>query len=116
MNLIKELKKDFTKATRDRIVKYIGDGPSRLEELVNVFLSSPYRNTQRAAWPLSYCVKAHPELIKPHLKRIILNLRKPGLHDAVKRNTVRLLQFIQIPKGLRGHVLDICFSYLQNNK
>lgn len=116
MNLIKELQKDFSKATRDRIVKYIGSDQDRFEALVNAFLSSSYRITQRAAWPLSYCVKDHPELIKPHLKKIIMNLKKPGLHDAVKRNTVRFLQFIQIPKPLQGHVLDILLSYLQDTK
>lgn len=116
MNLIKALQKDFSKGTRDLIVNYIGSDKARFEELVNAFLSGSYRITQRAAWPLSYCVKVHPELIKPHLKRIIMNLKKPGLPEAVKRNTVRFLQFIQIPKPLQGHVLEICFSYLQDTR
>ncbi len=114
MNLIKELQKDFNKNTRDRIVQYIGNNPERFEELVAAFLGSSYRITQRAAWPMSHCVKKHPELIKPHLKKIILNLKKPQLHDAVKRNTVRLLQFINVPKSLQGHLVDICFGYLQD--
>ncbi len=116
MNLIKELQKDFNKAKCDKIVQYIGSDQSRFKMLVEAFLSEPYRLTQRAAWPLSYCVKKHPGLIKPHLKKIINNLNAPGIHDAVKRNTVRFLQFIEIPKSLHGITLDICFGFLQNKK
>ena len=61
-------------------------------------------------------MKKHPELIKPHLKKIIYNLKAPGIHDAVKRNTVRFLQFIEIPKSLHGITLDICFGFLQDKK
>ena len=43
-------------------------------------------------------------------------LLKPGIHDAVKRNIVRLLQFISIPRSLQGKVADICFNYLNNPK
>lgn len=79
-------------------------------------MNSEYRINQRAAWPLSYSVKKHPELIKPHLKKVITNLKKPKIHDAVKRNTVRFLQFIEIPKSLHGITLDHCFKLLQNKK
>ncbi len=116
MNILKELQKDFNKATCNRIVTYIGDDPKRFSILVDAFLNSEYRINQRAAWPLSYSVKKHPELIKPHLKKVITNLKKPKIHDAVKRNTVRFLQFIEIPKSLHGITLDHCFKLLQNKK
>ncbi|MEI9956637.1 MAG: hypothetical protein WDM90_10135 [Ferruginibacter sp.] len=34
------------------------------------------------------------------------------MHDAVKRNSVRLLQDIPIPKKYQGEIMDICFKYL----
>lgn len=116
MNLLKELQKDFNKATCDRIVTYVGNDQERFSVLVDAFLNSEYRITQRAAWPLSYSVKKHPNLIEPHLKNIITNLKKPNLPDAVKRNTVRFLQFIEIPKSLHGIALDNCFKLLQDKK
>lgn len=116
MNLVKALLKEHSKAQCNRIVEYIGTDKDRFEQLVNVFITSTYRVTQRAAWPLSYCVEYHPELIKPHLKKLIHNLKRPGLHDAVKRNTVRLLQFISIPKSLQGVTAQVCFDLLQNRK
>jgi hypothetical protein len=114
MNLVKALLKEHSKAQCNRIVEYIGTNEVRFEELVELFLSGPYRVTQRAAWPLSYCAEHHPELIKPHLKKLIHNLNRPGLHDAVKRNTIRFLQFISIPKSLQGVTAQVCFNLLQN--
>ncbi|MEQ8362894.1 MAG: hypothetical protein RH948_08500 [Cyclobacteriaceae bacterium] len=116
MNILKELKKGFDKSTCDQIVTFIGNDQERFSLLVDAFLNSEYRVTQRAAWPLSYSVKKHPELIKPHLRKIINNLKKPKIHDAVKRNTVRFLQFIEIPKPLHGITLDHCFKLLQDKK
>ena len=116
MNLIKLILSDHSRATTNKIVDYIGNNPSRFQELVNLFLTGPYRVTQRAAWPLSYCVHNHPALIKPHLKKVLDHLKKPGIHDAVKRNTVRLLQDIKIPKSLQGRAADVCFEYLSNTK
>ena len=67
---------------------------------------------QLAAWPLSYAVISHPQLIEKHFGTLIKNLKKPGLHDAVKRNTVRLLQDIVIPKKYHGKLVDICFKFI----
>jgi len=116
MNLEKEILKEHSKRQRDRIVAYIGKDKKRFSTLVDVFLGGPYRVTQRASWPLSMVAEHHPELFTPHLKKIIGNLKKPGLHDAVKRNTVRLLLFTKIPGTLQGIVVDLCFSFLQNPK
>lgn len=81
-------------------------------ELMRHFLNGDYRVTQRAAWPLSYCAMAHPELMKTHLLSLLKHLRKPQLHHAVKRNAVRLLQFVDIPEKYEGAVMEICFNFL----
>ena len=116
MNIVDELLREHSRAMCDRVLKYVGKSPKRFEELVNIFLKGPYRVTQRSGWPLSYCVELHPELIKPHLKRIIKNLEHQGLHDSVKRNTVRLMQFIDIPRPLQGTAANVCFEFLTDPK
>ena len=116
MNLIKEILKKHSKSQKDKIVNYVNNDPKRFADLVAVFLAGPYRVTQRAAWPLSYCVENNPGLIKPHLKKIIDFLGKPGEHDAVKRNILRVLQFIPIPKSLQGKTVDLCLSFLTDGK
>jgi hypothetical protein len=97
-----------------RIVKWVGKNQNRFDELFNLFLNDDYRVVQRAAWPVSYCVEAHPAFIKKHFTKLISNLEKPGLHDAVKRNTVRLLHYVNIPEKFHGRVMDICFRFISS--
>lgn len=116
MDIRTALLKEHSKRQCDSIVSCIGADQKRFDTLVNIFLNEEYRLVQRAAWPLSYCVIAHPHLIKKHLKKIVQNLKKTGIHNAVKRNTIRLLQEVEIPASLHGAVMDICFQYLADPK
>lgn len=116
MNLLNELQKDHSKAQKDKIVKFVGNHTDRFAELVKVYLAGPYRITQRAAWPLSYCVAKNPSFVRPHLGKLLTYAAKPGVHDAVKRNTLRLLQFINVPTSLQGKTTDLCLAFLSNPK
>ncbi len=103
---------EHSKTNCTRITKWVGSNQQRFDELFDLFLNDEYRVVQRAAWPLSNAVIAHPPLIQKHFGRLLKNIGKPGLHDAVKRNTVRLLQDIAIPKKYQGEVMNICFDYI----
>ncbi|MFZ5972656.1 MAG: hypothetical protein ACOYXA_13800 [Bacteroidota bacterium] len=116
MNLVKIIEAEHSAAQRDRIVRYVGHDADRFRELVNVFLAGPYRVTQRASWPQSVCVQNHPHLMLPHLKTLLLQLQKPRQHNAVKRNIVRLLQFVDIPERLQGLTVQLCFNLLQDGR
>eukprot|EP01031_Cornospumella_fuschlensis_P001081 gene1081-1357_t len=47
---------------------------------------------------------------------MLLNLKQDNLHDAIKRNTIRVLQTVEIPEELHGIAADICFQYLSNHE
>lgn len=111
MNLRKEILKEHTKAQCTKIVHWVGSNQERFDELFNHFISKEPLITQRAAWPLSYCVIAHPALISKHWAKLIKNLEKANLHDAVKRNSIRLIEHCTIPNKFQGVVMDICFKY-----
>lgn len=114
MNLREEILKEHSKAQRDKIIEWVGDAQLRFDELFRLFLNDEYRVAQRASWPVSYCVEVYPEFIQHHLKELLQNLEKPNLHDAIKRNTVRILQEIPIPEKYHGQVMNICFGYVEN--
>lgn len=98
MDLRQTILSEHTKTNCNRIVKWVDHSQKRFDELFNLFLNAEYRITQRAAWPLSYCVISHPDLISPHFSKLVKNLHKANVHDSIKRNTVRLLQHVNIPK------------------
>ena len=114
MNLRETILKEHSKANCRRIVKWVGNDQKRFDELFDLFLNDEYRVVQRAGWPLSYCVEDHPEFIRKHFARLLKNLDKTGIHEAVKRNTVRLLQYADIPEKFHGEVIDICFRYVSS--
>lgn len=113
-NLREEILKEHSKAQCTAIVNWVDTSQQRFDELFKLFLNDEYRVVQRAAWPVSYCVIAHPQFIKKHWAALVKNLQKPNLHNAVKRNSIRLLQDISIPEKYQGSIMDICFNYLQS--
>lgn len=113
MKLREEILKEHSKAQCTKIVNWVGSSQQRFDELFSLFLNDEYRVVQRSAWPVSYCVENHPELITKHWKKLLDNLKKPGLHNAVKRNSIRLMQDIALPEKYHGQIMDICFQFLE---
>lgn len=111
-NLREAILKEHSRAQCNNIVNWVGASQQRFDALFKLFLHDEYRVVQRAAWPVSYCVMAHPKFIHKHWAALINNLQKPNLHNAVKRNSIRLLQDIPIPEKYQGSIMDICFNYV----
>ncbi len=112
MNLEAEILREHSKLQAGRITAWIGGDRKRFKQLVDVFLKGEYRVTQRSSWIVSLCAEKHPELIRPYLSKMIARMQEPGVHDAVRRNVLRILQDIEIPKSLLGTVATVCFDYL----
>src|SRR5436305_10134619 len=114
MNLRDEILAEHSKRQTQKITDWVGDDPERFAELMGLFLGDVYRITQRAGWPLSNCVKKHPELIKPYFGKLLIQLDRDDVHIAVKRNVVRLLQFVDIPKRYKGRIFETCYALLDD--
>lgn len=115
MNLRKEILTEHSKEQCRNIVNWIGSSQQRFDELFRLFMEDESPVVQRAAWPLSYAAIAHPEFMKNNFQRLIKKLKQPDNHNAVKRNAVRLLQEIEIPKKWQGCIMDTCFQYLASH-
>jgi len=112
MDLKKVLLQEHSKAQTNKVVAYIGDDPEKFKQLMKLFFDETYRVTQRAAWPMSICVEKNPALIKPYLSKMIDKLADQTV--AVKRNSVRALQFLDIPSRLQGKAVNTCFELLNS--
>lgn len=112
MNLKAALLKENSKKQTLLIAATIATNPKLFEEAMEVFFANEYILTQRCAAVVNACFEKNPKLIEPYLLKLIENLSKKGLHDAVKRNTVRMLQFIEIPTDLQGLAFENCMKLL----
>jgi hypothetical protein len=112
MDIREALLQEHSKSQCRKIVDYIGSDRGRFAQLMKIFIEGEYRLTQRAAWPLSYCIEENPGLIGPYYKQLVEMLQKKANHPAMTRNIVRLLQKIEIPKRYHGKIMTACFDYI----
>ena len=116
MDLRYEILKEHSKLQATFITNWIGDNKHRFDKLINLFLNDEYRVVQRSAWIISMVADKYPDLLTPYLAAMIKRMEVDGLPTAVKRNVVRVLQHVKIPKKLHGPVMDSCFKFLTDPK
>ncbi len=114
MKLRDEILKEHSKAQCIKIAKWVGNSQVKFDQLFSLFLHDEPTVVQRAGWPLSYIVIAHPHLLQKHWPAFVAYMQKAGLHNAVRRNSVRLLEEIDIPEEWQGTVMDTCFRFLED--
>lgn len=111
MNIRNHLTGQQTRRKSMEVIDYIIEQPSAIEELMECFFDDEIRICQYAAWPVGILGEKHPEIISPYLPMMVSNLDNPK-HDAVVRNTIRILQYIETPEEIEGEVYERCFNYL----
>ena len=118
MNIREALLKDKLHKKEQALVvtDYACSSCKHFEELMHCFLSNEYRLAQRAAWNVSWAAKKQPHLITPYIKDLIQQLPRKDVHNAVIRNSVRILQKINIPEELHGELMDSCFNFIESNE
>ncbi len=112
MDVAKQLLVEHSRKNTDRIVRWIGSDPSRVKAVMEVFLGDDPLLTQRAAWVVGVLADDRGALLQPWLPKLMKKMREPGVHDAARRNVVRALQFVEIPRRLIGEVATVCFDEL----
>src|ERR1043165_5977298 len=102
MREVKEILKEkvYSKQQALAVSEYACSSAERFAKLMQCFLSNEYRLAQRAAWSVSWAARQKPDLIEPHIKDLVAQLPRKDVHDAVIRNSVRILQEIEIPESL----------------
>lgn len=99
-----------------QVMAWVGNSTKRFDALVQLVTGDDKKLAQKAAWPMSYVAEAHPDWVMKHLPALLAATKKPGVHTAVVRSVVRLLQFVDMPEELHGEVMDNCFRYIQDIK
>lgn len=116
MDLRTEILKEHSRAQSEKIAKWIGKDEKRFARFMHLFLHDAYRVVQRAASVLSIIADSDYMMVEPYLEPMVKRMNEPGVHVAVKRNVLRILQFIEIPEALHGDVMNTCFELLADPK
>ncbi len=114
MNIKEALLQEHSKKQCLKIVTYIGDDKNLFGELITLMLNGEYRVAQRAAYSVSYCVQKHPALIKPWFGKMIKKMGDKQTHDAIRRNSLRILEDDDIPEKYCGLLFELSNNYLHD--
>ena len=113
MSLREEILKEHSKSQALKIASYACESRKNFKELIKCFLDDECRLAQRAAWSVGWAARQKPQMIHPHIKDLVSVLYKKNVHHAVIRNSVRVLQEIEIPEKFHGKVMEACFQFLE---
>jgi hypothetical protein len=113
-NLRETILAEHSKEQKDAIVQWIGKSQKRFDELFELFLHDEHRVVQRTAWALSDCVIKQPSFIQKHFAALIKKMKEPKVHNAVKRNALRILQHLEIAEEYHGEIMDLSFQYISS--
>lgn len=112
MNLRYEILKEHSRKQSLKIAEWIGSSAVKFKKLLNLFLYDEYRVGQRSAWVITFVGAKYPKLIEDNIHAFVKRLYDKDIPVSVKRNTVRVLQFLKIPKSLHARVMNICIGFL----
>ena len=116
MNLYDEILADRSKEHIREMAAWVGHHPERIRVLIDLLASSQKEMVQRAAWIISYVAEAHPEAVCPYLPTLAEHLNDSTAPTGLRRNVMRVMQFLPIPENLHDIVLNHAFNFLQNEK
>ncbi|HMQ80373.1 MAG TPA: hypothetical protein PKE39_06285 [Ignavibacteria bacterium] len=112
MDIREEVLKEHSKKQVLKIAAWIGNDEDRFRHFLFIFLNDEYRVVQRISWVLSVVAEENPKLVEKNIGRIVKKLDEKDIHVAVKRNVIRVLQFLNIPVKHRAKVFDHCMNYI----
>lgn len=101
--------------TRDELMGLALEERSCFEALMYFFIDKEvhWRYNQRASWSVSVLAERKPEMLLPYMDSMI-EAALDARHVAVRRNVVRLFQFMDIPTDYEGVIYDMCFKFLED--
>jgi len=108
-----EILKEHSKTQALKIAAYACASKKNFKELMQCFMSGEYRLAQRAAWSVSWAAEKNPEMIRPYIKDLVSQMQRTNVHDSVIRNSVRVLELIEIPEEFHGEVMNACFHFIE---
>lgn len=117
MNLREQLQHFTGKEDIHRLAKAAATDMALLKEVVNMFLhEEDSKLVHRAGWVLGNAGQQNPEAIMPYLPAMLRHMQEASLPVSVKRNVVRILQYMNVPEALHGDVMNLCFDLLADPK
>ena len=115
MNIREQLLLIHSKENSQKIAAYIGKNLKRYTALWEMVQHDDPPIPQRGSWVLDHCPMSYTSDIKTFVPEMIDLLELP-VHDAVKRNLVKILAQADIPEDRSSSLFDHCIDWIIDAK
>lgn len=115
MNIAKQLLTENSRESWNKVINYVGKNPQRFDEFMQLFLGDDELLVKRTGQPFGAIVEKQHHLITPYFQAIIDNMSRYPI-PSVKRNVMRVLQFVDIPEEYDAQLLELGFNFLQSSE
>ncbi len=107
---------EHSKRRKDEIVTWVGKNVERFNILFEFCYGDDFVISQRASYPMSYCVEEHPEFLEKHWDKLLFLIESDKFHQGVKRNSLRAILFAEIPVKYESKLFDLCLQCITSLK
>jgi hypothetical protein len=93
---------------KEEMISWLNQHQERINELMNMALSTQKPFAWRAAWLLGSCIQQDDLRVIPYLAQIIRIL--PQREEGHQRELLKILSVMNIPEELEGELFDCCLN------
>lgn len=113
MNIKNELLVERSKLKINEVAHYIKINENRLPDLVNLLKSEDDFLRYRVSWCLSTCYDLKIKNIAQYCNVYMFALGNET-SSSVKRNLLRVLQWVKVPEMYHGNLINYCFEFVND--
>ena len=108
---------ESSRVLTDIIVADIGNNQLLFDKVMDLMYRDEYPLSMRAAWVAYLAYEKHPELAKPHIKKLAIILPNTKV-DGVKRSALKMLYdtMHELSEEDFGAFADLAFSWAEDSK
>lgn len=114
MNIRLELETDLTKDQIQSITYYACSSVARFKKLMECFFDSNHRIVLRASWIVLESIEYKMQMLVPFIPDLIASIVFPQNAEHIIRNSLRILEMIQIPIKYHAQIMNACFDYISS--
>ena len=106
MNIREELERELTKNQILTITEYACSTTTRFRKLMDCFFDPYHRIVLNATWIVTQSLELHKEMLVPYIPVLVAQITKPNNAEHLIRNSLRILELIEIPEAFHGLIMN----------
>ena len=110
------LTKKASRLNSYQVVAMVGQDYELYKELIGLIVENVSPISEKAAWAMNHCYENGVGFFEDYFSEMTQVLSEINYSDSIKRNIVRIFQFIDIPEQFQASIINSCFALVTDKK